>query len=97
MDFQASIHNLLQLDRHQETAHRTPLEHQAATEHAQEQETAHRTEMPNQPEQTEGKNVDSEGSKRYMKENEKRRKKKKKRTPRGRTIDGAGRFVDVTV
>ncbi|MBD3390427.1 MAG: hypothetical protein GF418_00290 [Chitinivibrionales bacterium] len=97
MDLQASIHNLLQMDRHQEEVHRTPVAHQAQNAEIAREEEGRRTEMPNEPEQSEGKNVDSESRKRYHREaGRRKREQKKRRQSRGRAA-GAGRFVDVTV
>ncbi len=99
MDLQASIHNLLQMDRHQEETHRMPVMNQAQNAEKAREEAAQRTETPQQPEQPEGKNVDSEARKRLQREAQRRKKEKEKkqRTRRRGSIDGAGRYVDVTV
>jgi hypothetical protein len=96
LDVQASLNNLVQMDRHQEEGNRIPMVHQSANASFERENAAHRLERPNQPEQPEGKNVDSEAHKRYMQAREKRRQAHKKQQRRGRT-DGAGRFVDLTV
>jgi hypothetical protein len=96
MNVNASLHNLLQMDRHQEESNRIPVIHQAANAEVERETAARRPEMANQPEQPDGKNVDSEGRKRYQREAPKRKPQKKKTNTRGKT-DGAGRFVDVIV
>ena len=95
MDLQSSIHNLSQMDRHQDEAHRVPAGDREQNAQIEREQAARRPEQANEPEQPEGKNVDSESRKRYQRELE-RRKRQKKRVRRGK-VDGAGRFVDVTV
>jgi hypothetical protein len=98
LDVQASLNNLLQMDRHQEETNRTPAGHQVVNADYERDNAARRATRPNEPEQPDGKNVDSEEHKRYQQEMKKRRQQAagRRKAARGRT-DGAGRFCDITV
>jgi hypothetical protein len=96
-DVHASMNNLLQMNRPQEEANRIPLQHQTSNAVVHQEEVDKRIERPNQPDQPEGKNVDSGSHKRYQREQAKRKRVEKKKVSRRSASDGAGRFVDITV
>jgi hypothetical protein len=97
LGMQASVNNLVQMDRHQSDTHRTPVVNQEQNALIDREQAARRTEMPVDPEQPEGKNVDSENSKRDKPALKARVRKSPPKATRQGKADGSGRFVDVTV
>ena len=94
INIQASVHNLSQLDRHQQDVHRTPVENQAQNTETNRDELAHRAQAADEPEQTEGKNINPNnkgGNTPYQKRKRRKIKEKRKR----RNPSNSGRFIDV--
>ena len=99
IDFQASMHNLSQMDRHQQETHRTPVVNQEQNADISRDEAAQRVDMPVQPDQAENKNIDPRAARRREWEERKRRRKEeedKKKKKKKRSHD-SGRFVDLDV
>ncbi|MBD3315536.1 MAG: hypothetical protein GF344_07090 [Chitinivibrionales bacterium] len=92
MDMQASVHNLSQLDRHQNEAHRMPVEHQDQNADKVLQENVAKMRMPVEADKAEGKKTDSKRKKKEFAH--KRRKKKKKEKEERRMSGKGGFFVD---
>lgn len=95
VDFNASMSNLSQLERHQNDGHRAPMIDQQANIEKAREEALQRTEMATEPEEPEGKNVDPRDRRREEQRRDRKRRamKKKKRTKRPRP--GGGSFVDI--
>jgi hypothetical protein len=96
MDVNASMHNLPQMERHQEGINRVPVLNQTVNAEVARQEEEQRLERPNETPQAEGKNADSEANKRYHREPAKRKHHNTRSHKKGK-VDGSGRFVDITV
>lgn len=95
VNFQASFHNLTQVDRVQQDEHHAPIVKQDQNAEEAKEEAARRIDMPTQPDEPEGKIVDPENKKENPKQRRKKKKKKKgkpKRPPDRRR--DRGRFVD---
>ena len=73
INFQASLHNLTQVDRIQQNGHQTPVVDQQINAEKAKEEAAKRLNMPTQPDKTEEKTVDPAKS---NKENAAKRRKK---------------------
>jgi hypothetical protein len=82
VDMQGAFHNLTQMDRHQQDAHRMPVSHQDQNANAHQQEASQRIDMATQSDEAENKTLDSEA-----------RKKEDKKKRRGREND-RGFFID---
>ena len=95
VNFQASFHNLTQVDRIQQDEHNTPIVKQDQNAEEAKKEAAQRIDKPTQPDGPETKVVDPKNKK----ENSRRRsmKKKEKKGKKKRSPDcgrNRGRFVD---
>jgi hypothetical protein len=97
LNVSVSYTNLLQMDRHQDDANRTPVIHQSANAEYERENAARRLEKPNETQEPEGKNVDSEAKKRYRQAMVKKRKQQSKQKELRGRADGTGRFCDITV
>lgn len=92
-----SVSNLVQMDRLQTDAHRTPMVHQEQNADTARQEAARRLMAPVQPDQVEGKNVDPDAKR----EEERKRRKRRERQDSGdadirKIVEGRGRVIDYT-
>jgi hypothetical protein len=92
VNLQASLHNLSQMNRHQQDEHTKPVVNQEQNAEAAKENAAQRIDKPVEPEETEGKVVDPEnkkknGSRRRKKKKDGKRKKKKSPGNRGRFVD----------
>jgi len=96
INFQASFHNLSQIDKVQDEAHRAPVVHQGQNADLDREAVARRLDMPVQPDETEGKIIDPKDRREEQRRNRQRRKRQneKKQTP-GKHRDG--RFIDIDV
>ena len=94
VNFQASFHNLTQVDKIQQDEHHAPVAKQDQNAEAAKEEAAKRIDMPTEPDEPEGKVVDPEAKKENPGRRRKKKKKKKqaKRAPDRRR--DRGRFVD---
>jgi hypothetical protein len=94
VNFQASVNNLTQMDRHQQDAVRTPGVNQEQNSQIARDEAAQKALRPEQPDEIEGKRVDP---KQRKQDNDKRKDQKKKE--RGDGAPGkstsSGFFLDV--
>lgn len=97
IDFQASMHNLSQMDRHQQETHRAPVMNQEQNADISRDEAAQRVDMPVQPDQTENKNIDPQARRRREWEERKRRRKEKEKEKKQRRSRDSGRFVDLNI
>ncbi len=76
INFQASLHNLTQVDRIQQTGHQTPVADQQINAQQAKEDAAQRIDKPNQPDRTEEKIIDpAKGNK----ENTAKKRRKSKR------------------
>ena len=96
VNFQASVNNLTQMDRHQQDAVRTPVMNLVQNSQIARDEAALKAIRPEEPDEAGGKKVDP---KQRKKDNETRKdRKKKERTnqegPPGKSTD-SGFFLDV--
>ena len=78
VNFQASFHNLTQVDKIQQDEHHAPVAKQDQNAEAAKEEAAKRIDMPTEPDEPEGKAVDPEAKK----ENPGRRRKNKRNVHR---------------
>ncbi len=96
VDFNASVSNLTQLERHQQDGHRAPMIDQESNILKAREEAQRRAQTAVEPEQSQEKTIDPRD--RREKQNPRHEKKssrnKKKKSMRGPRPDG-GRFVDV--
>ncbi|MBD3420017.1 MAG: hypothetical protein GF398_07880 [Chitinivibrionales bacterium] len=96
IDFHGSMHNLTQMDKHQQDGSKMPVVHQNQNAQAAEQEALKRLDMPLEPDESEGKDINPDENRRnpnYQKQKKKKKKKERKNPRSGMT--GSGRFVDV--
>jgi hypothetical protein len=96
VNFQASVNNTVQMDRHQQDTARTPVVNQSQNAVIEQEEAEKRIQMPVQPDQVEGKKVDPRERKTDAHAKKKRQKKNGGDSSgrRGRTTTG-GFFVDL--
>ena len=94
VNFQASFHNLTQVDKIQQDEHHAPVAKQDQNAEEAKEEAAKRIDMPTEPDETEGKVIDPENKKKNpgQRRRKKKKKKKAKRAPDRRR--DRGRFVD---
>ncbi len=93
VNFQASMHNIPQMERHQQDGHNTPIQNQDVNAEQAKEEAASRIDKPTQPDETESKLVNPDQSKR---DGAKKRKKKqkKKENKRKKSSGERGNFID---
>jgi hypothetical protein len=95
INFQASLHNLTQVDRIQQSGHQTPVVDQQINAEKAREEAAKRIYMPTQPDKTEEKTVNPAKS---NKENpaKKRRKNMRREQPKrqAKRNTGTGGHID---
>ena len=95
VNFQASFHNLTQVDKLQQDEHTTPIVKQDQNAEKTKEEAAKRIDMPTQPDHTEGKVVDPTNKKEHQGQRGKKKKKKKEQQKRSPDLGkNRGRFVD---
>lgn len=96
VNFQASVNNMVQMDRFQNDASRAPVVNQAQNAGIEQTEAEQRIQMPVQPEQADGKKVDPRQRKPETREKKKRRKPSPApdQKPEGKSSTG-GFFVDL--
>jgi hypothetical protein len=96
VNFQASVNNVVQMDRFQQDASRTPVVNQSQNAVIAQDEAEKRIRMPVEAEQAEGKKVDPQQRKHDKNAGKRKHKKEGKITPpqQGKTTTG-GFFVDV--
>ena len=94
INFQASFHNLTQVDKIQQDEHHTPVAKQDQNAEEAKEAAAKRIDMPTEPDETEGKVIDPENKKEHPGRRRRKKKKKKavKKAPDRRK--DRGRFVD---
>jgi hypothetical protein len=96
VNFQASVSNLVQMDRHQQDTHRMPVVNQEQNATIAKDEAARRALMPVEADAVENKKVEA-----HEKNNERQQRKKKKhsagvKTPEGKS-PSSGYLLDVQV
>jgi hypothetical protein len=94
VDFQASVTNLTQMDRHQQDAVRLPGVNQEQNAQIARDEAGQKAIRPTQPDEAEGKKIDPKDHRRNL---DKRKDRKKKERPDGLPgkSTGSGFFLDV--
>lgn len=96
LDIQASLHNLSQMDRHQQDGHRTPMVHQQQNAEMARDEAGQRIEKPVEADEAEGKTVDPEDRRRRDREGRKKKNQERK-SDTGKDKGSTGRFIDFSV
>jgi hypothetical protein len=95
LNFQASVSNLTQMDRHQQDVHRTPVVNQEQNAEIARGEAAQRTARPVQPDRAEEKKIDPK-QRGPGEENRKKKRNKKVDAVNGKSPD-SGFFLDISV
>ena len=95
LNFQASVSNLTQMDRHQQDLHRSPVVNQEQNAQIARDDAAQRILRPMQPDEVEEKKVDP---KQRKQDNEMWKKKNKKQgaSVKGKSAD-SGFFLDIRI
>jgi hypothetical protein len=98
VNFQASLNNLVQMDRFQQDTSKTPVVNQQQNEVISQDEAEKRIRMPVQPEQPESKIINPDQKKQESFTGKKKKKdkesKENKNTKQGQSTD-SGFFIDV--
>jgi len=97
INFNASIHNLSQMDKHQADAIRTPVALQQLNNTILEKESSKKAETTSEADKNEGKNINPDERKNQSDQHKKKNKKKHHRpsAPNATRGRGGGYFVDV--
>jgi len=94
LNFQASVSNLTQMDRHQQDVHRTPGINQEQNAEIARNESAQRAVKPTQPDDVEEKKIDPRQRKADSENRKKKRGKQRGNPPACKSPD-SGYFLDV--
>ncbi len=97
LNFQASIHNLSQLNRHQQDSHNTPIVNQEQNAELAKDEAARRTKQPMQPDKLEGKIIKPEDKNKNNLAKKKRKRKKGNKNISRKKTKNSGNFIDFSV
>jgi hypothetical protein len=89
VNFQASVNNLTQMDRHQQDLSRTPLVNQEQNAEIARGDAEKRIRMPVQADTVEGKKINPEENKR----NFERKKRRKKNDPDSKGASGSSGYI----
>jgi hypothetical protein len=96
IDLQASVNNLTQVDKLQQTQHRSPVVNQAQNAQVTREEQARRATAPSEPEHTDGKTIDPNGNRRDQGATKKKKREPKKNRPDRDPPSHTGYFVDLS-
>jgi hypothetical protein len=96
VNFQSSVNNLVQMDRHQTDATRAPVVNQVQNSAIEQNEEEQKMQAPVQPEESEGKKVDVKQRKSDTHQRKRRQRSTVEKSPGtpGRTTT-SGHFVDL--